>query len=83
MSRALLAVVLLIGNPALGASWTPALWNLLGNVTSSVGLGWDPNGSQSDLGPGWDPNGSTTDASPGWDPDGAQSDAGPGWDPNG
>lgn len=83
MSRALLAVVLLIGNPALGASWAPALWNLLGNVTSSVSLGWDPNGAQTDLGPGWDPNGATTDAGLGWDPDGAQSDAGLGWDPNG
>jgi hypothetical protein len=70
MSRALLAVVLLIGNPVLGASWTPALWNLLGNATPHVGLGWDPNGSTTDLGPGWDPDGAQTDLSPGWDPNG-------------
>jgi hypothetical protein len=83
MSRALLALALLIGNPALGSSWSPALWNLLGNVTSYVSLGWDPNGSTTDAGPGWDPNGSQTDLSPGWDPDGAQADLSPGWDPNG
>jgi hypothetical protein len=83
MSRALLAVVLLIGNPTLGASWSPALWNLFGNVTSYVSLGWDPDGAQTDAGPGWDPNGAQTDLSPGWDPDGAQSDLSPGWGPNG
>jgi hypothetical protein len=73
MTRALLVLVLLIGNSAPGWHWMSAGTDLLSAV-SKAGSVWDPDGkpANSEAGNPWDPNGSHTD-----------SDAGSVWDPNG
>lgn len=78
MSRALLVLMFLLGDPTGGMLWIPALGDLLGAVLP-VSLGWDPNGAPASGA------GGETEVSPGWDPDGTSSDSdvSPGWDPNG